>query len=82
MDRDPDTSTSPQQPDQKNINITMATTYQLALSDESKERILKVMSYSRTIAHYGFIPFILYLGWKSTPSKPSLFNLLSPFPSA
>ncbi|KAM9894659.1 hypothetical protein OXX80_001903 [Metschnikowia pulcherrima] len=68
MDRDPDTSASPQQP--------------LALSDESKERILKVMSYSRTIAHYGFIPFILYLGWKSTPSKPSLFNLLSPFPSA
>ena len=56
--------------------------FQLALSDESKERLAKVMDYSRTIAHYGFIPFILYLGWKASPTRPSLFNLLSPFPSA
>lgn len=60
----------------------MATNYQLTLSDESKERILKLLEWSRTVAHYGFIPFILYLGWKSSPTKPSLFNLLSPFPSA
>lgn len=59
----------------------MATNYQLTLSDESKERIVKLMEWSRTAAHYGFIPFILYLGWKSTPNKPSLFNLVSPFPS-
>ncbi|CCE78162.1 Piso0_000778 [Millerozyma farinosa CBS 7064] len=56
--------------------------YQLTLSDESKERIAKVLDYSKTIAHYGFIPFVLYLGWSSTPNKPSLFNLLSPLPSA
>lgn len=56
--------------------------YQLALSEESKERISKLLEYSRTIAHYGFIPFILYLGWSLSPTKPSLFNLLSPFPSA
>ncbi|EEQ38741.1 putative vacuolar ATPase assembly integral membrane protein [Clavispora lusitaniae] len=60
----------------------MATNYQLTLSDESKERIMKLVDWSRTVAHYGFIPFILYLGWKSTPNKPNLFNLLSPFPSA
>lgn len=57
-------------------------TYQLSLSDESKERLAKMLDYSRTLAHYGFIPFILYLGWKASPTKPSLFNLLSPFPSA
>ncbi|KAK6454172.1 TOM7 family-domain-containing protein [Scheffersomyces xylosifermentans] len=56
--------------------------YQISLSDESKERIIKLLEYSKTIAHYGFIPFVLYLGWSSTPNKPSLFNLLSPFPSA
>lgn len=57
-------------------------TYQLTLSDETKERINTLLDYSRTVAHYGFIPFILYLGWKASPTRPSLFNLLSPFPSA
>lgn len=55
--------------------------YQFALSDESKERITKVLDYSKTIAHYGFIPFILYLGWSSTPERPNLFNLLTPIPA-
>ncbi|KAI5970729.1 TOM7 [Candida margitis] len=57
-------------------------TYQLTLSDESKERIIKLLDYSKTIAHYGFIPFVLYLGWAASPNKPSILNLLSPFPSA
>ncbi|QWU90019.1 hypothetical protein CA3LBN_004377 [Candidozyma haemuli] len=55
--------------------------YQITLSDESKETINKVLDYSRTVAHYGFIPFILYLGWKGSTHKPNLFNLLSPVPS-
>ncbi|KAL6663813.1 translocase of the outer mitochondrial membrane [Candidozyma auris] len=50
--------------------------YQITLSDESKETINKVLDYSRTVAHYGFIPFILYLGWQGTPNKPNLLNLL------
>ncbi|CAI5760419.1 unnamed protein product [Candida verbasci] len=58
------------------------TKYQFTLSDESKERILKVLDYSKTIAHYGFIPFVLYLGWSATSNKPSILSLLSPFPSA
>lgn len=55
--------------------------YQITLSDESKETINKLLDYSKTAAHYGFIPFILYLGWKGTSNKPNLFNLLSPIPS-
>ena len=55
--------------------------YQITLSDESKDRIAKVLDYSRVIAHYGFIPLVLYMGWAATPNRPSLFNLLSPFPS-
>lgn len=56
--------------------------FQITLSDESKERIIKLLDYSKTVAHYGFIPFVLYLGWSTTPNKPSILNLLSPFPSA
>ncbi|CDK25472.1 unnamed protein product [Kuraishia capsulata CBS 1993] len=52
-----------------------------ALSEESKERIVKVLDTSKVIAHYGWIPFILYLGWSSTAERPSVFNLLSPLPS-
>ncbi|CAH6722354.1 mitochondrial import receptor subunit Tom7p [[Candida] jaroonii] len=54
---------------------------QITLSDESKERIIKLLDYARTISHYGFIPMILYLGWSSTSNKPNIFNLLSPFPT-
>ena len=56
--------------------------FQITLSDESKERIIKLLDYSKTVAHYGFIPFVLYLGWSATPNKPPILNLLSPFPSA
>ncbi|ODV66699.1 Tom7-domain-containing protein [Hyphopichia burtonii NRRL Y-1933] len=52
------------------------------LSDESKERITKVLEYSKVIAHYGFIPFVLYVGWKSAPEKPNLMNLLTPIPAS
>lgn len=56
--------------------------FQLTLSDELKERIVKFLDVSKTITHYGFIPLILYLGWRNSPEKPNLLNLLSPFPSA
>lgn len=65
----------------REIFIIMAGTIQFTLSDESKERITKVLDYSKTVAHYGFIPFILYLGWSSTPERPNLFNLLTPIPA-
>ncbi|CCC71178.1 hypothetical protein NCAS_0G02910 [Naumovozyma castellii] len=51
------------------------------LSDESKERISKILDLTHNVAHYGWIPFVLYLGWAHTPNRPNLFNLLSPLPS-
>ncbi|CCH61425.1 hypothetical protein TBLA_0E03710 [Henningerozyma blattae CBS 6284] len=51
------------------------------LSDESKERMNKVWNLAHGITHYGWIPFILYLGWASSPNKPNFLNLLSPLPS-
>lgn len=52
------------------------------LSDESKERIFKLLDTSKIIVHYAWIPFVLYLGWKNSTHKPDLLNLLSPLPSA
>ncbi|ODV63828.1 Tom7p [Ascoidea rubescens DSM 1968] len=51
-------------------------------SEESKERIIKVLGATRTMVHYTWVPFILYLGWKSTSNKPNLISLFSPLPSA
>ena len=51
------------------------------LSDESKERLTKFFNLTHTVAHYGWIPFVLYLGWSQTSNKPNLLNLLSPLPS-
>ncbi|QLG72558.1 hypothetical protein HG535_0D02660 [Zygotorulaspora mrakii] len=51
------------------------------LSDESKERITKLINITHTVAHYGWVPFILYLGWASSSNKPNVLNLLSPLPS-
>ncbi|KAL1877608.1 hypothetical protein VTK73DRAFT_8432 [Phialemonium thermophilum] len=33
-----------------------------ALSEESKERIGKIIEISRVAIHYGYLPLILYLG--------------------
>lgn len=57
-----------------NFLITMAG---LNLSDESKERFNKVLDTTKTVAHYGWIPFILYLGWSATSNKPNLVSYVS-----
>ncbi|KAG0254431.1 hypothetical protein DFQ27_006834 [Actinomortierella ambigua] len=33
----------------------------MPLSDETKEKILKVTDVAKTVVHYGFIPFVIYL---------------------
>lgn len=55
----------------------------ITLSDELKERVARVADAARTAVHYGWIPFVLYLGWTSTAPqhRPNLLNLLSPLPS-
>lgn len=54
----------------------------LNLSEESKERFAKIFETAQTITHYGWLPFVIYLGWSSTSTKPNLVALLSPLPSA
>lgn len=48
------------------------------LSEESKERISKLIDVSRVTIHYGYLPLILYLGWSASTPKPSIIRLFSP----
>ncbi|CDO56285.1 similar to Saccharomyces cerevisiae YNL070W TOM7 Component of the TOM (translocase of outer membrane) complex [Geotrichum candidum] len=51
------------------------------LSDETKERLTKLIELGRVTVHYGWIPFIVYLGWTQSVPRPNLFKLLSPLPT-
>ncbi|OZJ01976.1 hypothetical protein BZG36_04985 [Bifiguratus adelaidae] len=48
------------------------------MKEENKERILKVFDFSKQIIHWGFIPFVLYLGITRSNPRPSLIRLISP----
>ncbi|PSN71027.1 Tom7-domain-containing protein [Corynespora cassiicola Philippines] len=49
-----------------------------SLSEESKERISRIIDVSRVAIHYGYLPLILYLGYTHSNPKPSLIRLFSP----
>ncbi|KAF1812010.1 Tom7-domain-containing protein [Eremomyces bilateralis CBS 781.70] len=51
----------------------------MQLSEESKERISKVIDISRVAIHYGYVPLILYLGWSQSTPRPALIRFFSPF---
>ncbi|CBY00947.1 hypothetical protein IAQ61_011851 [Plenodomus lingam] len=48
------------------------------LSEESKERIARIIDVSRVAIHYGYLPLIVYLGYSQSQPKPSLIRLFSP----
>ncbi|KAK4071514.1 uncharacterized protein Triagg1_6175 [Trichoderma aggressivum f. europaeum] len=45
-----------------------------ALSEESKERIAKLIDVSRVAIHYGYLPLILYLGYTRSDPRPSVIR--------
>ncbi|KAJ6466669.1 mitochondrial import receptor subunit TOM7 [Mycena vitilis] len=47
-------------------------------SEETKERIVKVIEVGRSVLHYGWIPFIIYVGFTRSNPQPSLIKLISP----
>ncbi|TGO81856.1 hypothetical protein BPOR_0993g00020 [Botrytis porri] len=60
-------------------NISELRNYiKMQLSEESKERIGKLIDYSRVAIHYGYLPLILYLGYTRSEPRPSIVRLLSP----
>ncbi|GAW25596.1 putative TOM7 family protein [Rosellinia necatrix] len=48
------------------------------LSEESKERIGKIIELSKFAMHYGYLPLILYFGYTRSDPRPSIIRLLSP----
>ncbi|KAF8311898.1 Tom7-domain-containing protein [Clavulina sp. PMI_390] len=47
-------------------------------SEETQERILKAIELGRTVFHYGWIPFVIYVGYSRSSPQPSLIRLLTP----
>ncbi|TFY66493.1 hypothetical protein EVG20_g4594 [Dentipellis fragilis] len=43
-------------------------------SEETKERIIRAVEYGHTVLHYGWIPFIIYVGYTRSNPQPSLIN--------
>ncbi|CAG7941214.1 unnamed protein product [Penicillium nalgiovense] len=44
-------------------------------SEETKERVSKVIDISRVAIHYGYLPLIIYLGYTYSEPKPTLFRV-------
>lgn len=50
----------------------------LAFSEETRELINRSVEYGKRAVYYGWIPFILFIGfWRSEP-RPSIFRMLNP----
>jgi len=47
-------------------------------SEETKERILKLVEFGRTVVHYGWIPMIIYIGYTQSSPRPMFIKLISP----
>ncbi|KAJ6515542.1 TOM7 family-domain-containing protein [Mycena sanguinolenta] len=47
-------------------------------SEETKERIVKVIEVGRTVLHYGWIPLIIYVGFTRSNPQPSLIKSALP----
>ncbi|KAI0660760.1 hypothetical protein C8Q70DRAFT_972178 [Cubamyces menziesii] len=43
-------------------------------SEETKERIIKAVDLARVVAHYAWIPFIIYVGYTRSNPQPSLIK--------
>ncbi|KAI7828667.1 Tom7-domain-containing protein [Gamsiella multidivaricata] len=48
------------------------------MNHETKEAILKATEVVKTVVHFGFIPFVIYLGFTRSDPKPSLIRLILP----
>ncbi|KAG2178225.1 hypothetical protein INT43_003478 [Umbelopsis isabellina] len=48
------------------------------MQDSTKETFMKVVDISKQVVHWGFIPFVIYLGMTRSNPRPSLLKLISP----
>ncbi|CAO1634626.1 unnamed protein product [Parajaminaea phylloscopi] len=49
-----------------------------SLSEDARERINRSIAVAHNVLHYGWVPFVLYVGFARSSPKPSLIKLISP----
>ncbi|EPS96019.1 hypothetical protein FOMPIDRAFT_1131415, partial [Fomitopsis schrenkii] len=42
-----------------------------------QERIIKAVEFGRAVVHYGWIPFIIYIGYTRSNPQPSLIKYVA-----
>ncbi|KAI3638341.1 hypothetical protein MIR68_003952 [Amoeboaphelidium protococcarum] len=48
------------------------------MKDTRNDIVQRVVQFGAWAFHYGFIPFLLYLGYTKSNPKPSIMRLISP----
>ncbi|KDN53023.1 Tom7-domain-containing protein [Tilletiaria anomala UBC 951] len=48
------------------------------LSEDQKEWIGRCVEAGKGVLHYGWVPFVLYIGYTRSTPQPSLIKLISP----
>ncbi|TVY67537.1 Mitochondrial import receptor subunit tom7, partial [Lachnellula suecica] len=61
-------------PHNSSLPIYTINTANMQLSEETKERIGKVIDISRVAIHYGYLPLIIYLGYTRSEPRPSFIR--------
>ncbi|ORY32504.1 hypothetical protein BCR39DRAFT_522536 [Naematelia encephala] len=50
----------------------------MAFSDETKDRFNAAVGVAKTIITVGWIPMIIYIGYRNSSPQPSLIKLITP----
>ncbi|RXK35398.1 hypothetical protein M231_07342 [Tremella mesenterica] len=50
----------------------------MAISDETKDRFNATLGVLKTVVTVGWIPFIIYIGYRNSSPQPSLIKLITP----
>ncbi|UZJ56162.1 hypothetical protein CBS101457_005482 [Exobasidium rhododendri] len=56
------------------ITYSNRSTVTMALSEDSKEMIVRAVDVGKTVLHYGWVPFVLYVGFTRSSPQPSLIK--------
>ncbi|KAI8057797.1 hypothetical protein BDF22DRAFT_739199 [Syncephalis plumigaleata] len=48
------------------------------MKDETKELIARCTEVVKRLVHFGFVPFIIYLGFTRSVPRPSFMRMINP----
>ncbi|RKP07382.1 hypothetical protein THASP1DRAFT_30807 [Thamnocephalis sphaerospora] len=48
------------------------------MKEDTKELIARCFEIAKRVVHFGFVPFILYLGFTRSSPRPSFMRMLNP----